>query len=247
MATDIQNLDPFKPSQPQIPGVTPTPPTRNWSKRWQWFADAEWRSRWLRRAGIPVAAVLAGAVLAWITFPTLPEPREKQTEQRRLSQPAASAAIQTAAPTARVLEEVPPGPVTVARVGELAKPWEARFFRIRRQHNGREVPAILIRLPNVSARSANAYWALVLEEPFGRCKLEYVTDRKRLEREFGYRAQHPMVVDPCNGSVYHPLRFGPRTDGAMLRGEVVAGPAIRPPLAILVHVRGNEIIAERTE
>ncbi len=146
-----------------------------------------------------------------------------------------------------MVEEVPPGPVTVARIGELAEPWAARRFRIRRQHSGREVPAILIRLPNGSARSANSYWALVLEEPFGRCILEYVTDRARLEREFGYRVQHPMVVDPCNGSVYHPLRFGPRTDGAMLRGEVVAGPAIRPPLAILVHVRGNEIVAERTE
>ncbi|MCL6481080.1 MAG: hypothetical protein K6U02_05075 [Firmicutes bacterium] len=247
MATEIPNLDPFKPSQPQIPGVTPTHTPQSRGILGQWFADLRWRSPWLRRLGISVAAVLVGAVLARITFPMLPEQPSQPTELRPISQPTAPAATRTPAPAARRPEEVPPGPVTVARVGELAEPWAARRFRIRRQHSGREVPAILIRLPNGSARSANSYWALVLEEPFGRCMLEYVTDRERLEQEFGYRAQHPMVVDPCNGSVYHPLRFGPRTDGAMLRGEVVAGPAIRPPLAILVRMRGNEIVAERTE
>ncbi len=109
------------------------------------------------------------------------------------------------------------------------------------------VPALLLRLPRGKERAADAYWGFVLEEPFGRCELEYVTDRERLEREFGYPAHHPMIVDPCNRSVYHPLRLGMRTDGALLRGEVVAGPAIRPPLAVQLRVRGDEIIAVRTE
>jgi hypothetical protein len=137
--------------------------------------------------------------------------------------------------------------VTVARVDELSRPWSVKRFQIRKWQSGRVVPALLVRLPRGASRSAEGYWAFVLEEPFGRCELEYVTDLQRLEHAFGYRTEHPMVVDPCNGSVYHPLRLGTRTDGALLRGEVVAGPAIRPPLGIELRVRGGSIIAVRTE
>ena len=90
------------------------------------------------------------------------------------------------------------------------------------------------------------YWAFSLEEPYGRCELEFVTDVAKLRKEYGYPASHPMVGDPCTHTVYDLLRYGSAPAG-LVRGEVVRGTAIRPPLAIEVRVEGHRVVAARTE
>jgi hypothetical protein len=56
-----------------------------------------------------------------------------------------------------------------------------------------------------------------------------------------------MVVDPCTQTVFDPLRMGQRADGAWLRGAIVQGGGLRPPIAIEVSVHGDSLRAERIE
>ena len=56
-----------------------------------------------------------------------------------------------------------------------------------------------------------------------------------------------MVVNPCNSTVYDPLKVGPLGDNTWARGEVVQGSGLRPPLSIDVVVRGHSIFADRME
>lgn len=224
-------VDPFKPSDPRLPGVTraaaaPAPSPKS--------------------AAVPLKYVLAGlgalvlgaAVAWWLMGPS------RDASQSAHAKPATAAASAPAPePPRSAAEAIPTAPGAVARVAELREPWATKVFRFRQALTDELVPAILVRLPG----ERGGYWAFSAKEPFGRCLLQFVSDRERLAKEFGYRAQHPMVVDPCNGSVYHPLRWGNLPDGSVARGEVVAGPAIRPPLAVQIVVRGSEIHALRLE
>lgn len=239
MSTDLPKLNRFNPPQPQIPGLVAQSIPESEASGWRIRVPSQVSQLLRPLLALLVCVTLAAIGLAWLTKHPTPLPNLA---------PAPEASAQPDAARTHLSDsDVPQGPVTVARVVELSRPWSAKRFQIRKGQSGRVVPALLVRLPRGASRSTEGYWAFVLEEPFGRCELEYVTDLQRLEREFGYRAQHPMVVDPCNGSVYHPLRMGTRTDGALVRGEVVAGPAIRPPLAVQLRVHGGNIVAVRTE
>ena len=99
---------------------------------------------------------------------------------------------------------------------------------------------MVVRLPG------GALWAFSMREPYGTCDLEYVTDLRRLQQEYDFTASHPMVTDPCNKSVFDLTKYGNAPSG-LVRGEVVQGPAFRPPLAIEVRSEKNQIIAVRTE
>lgn len=91
-------------------------------------------------------------------------------------------------------------------------------------------------------------WGFSLREPFGECELQYVTDLKVLEIDYGFHAQHPMVVNPCTRAVYDLMRYGGGApNGGLVRGEIVAGSGVRPPMAIEMSTRGREIIAVRGE
>jgi hypothetical protein len=122
----------------------------------------------------------------------------------------------------------------------LAKPWAARKFNFKDQLTGELTPAMVVHLPN------GAYWSFSLNAPFGTCKLEYVADLGKLERNYGYKSDHPMVVDPCSRAVYDLSRYGAGPNG-LVRGEIVQGAGVRPPVAIEVRVDGNNIVAVRTE
>jgi hypothetical protein len=135
-------------------------------------------------------------------------------------------------------------PGEVGTVDEFSESWSAKRFTVA-MVSGR-TPAIIIRLPGGSPRSADSYWGLLLQSPYGRCELEYVTDPVKVKEEYGYRARTPMVVDPCNMTVFNPLRYG-NIGGVMARGEVVQGNTLRPPLGIEVRISGNKVIAARTE
>ncbi len=57
-----------------------------------------------------------------------------------------------------------------------------------------------------------------------------------------------MVVDPCTHAVYDLMRYGGGApDGGLVRGDIVQGAGVRPPLAIEVRTDGKDIIAVRSE
>ena len=237
MTQPSQNIDPFKPVQPKIPGTDQPAPSA-----WKLPSHVGPFPTWM--AAMFAAALVVGAITAWLTFRA--GPADPTPVAQRQPAPSPQPVVAPATPVPEIAD-ASSGPAEVATTDQLAQPWSFRVFRIRKRTRQDVIPAIVIRLPSGSGRSARNYWALVLEEPFGRCRLEFITDTARLEKEYDYAARYPMVVDPCNKSVYDPLRLGTLLDGALARGAVVAGPAIRPPRAVEVRIEGNRVIAVQTE
>jgi hypothetical protein len=56
-----------------------------------------------------------------------------------------------------------------------------------------------------------------------------------------------MVVSPCDGTVYDPLKVGPLGGDTWARGEIVRGNSLRPPISIDVKLRGKSIVADGIE
>jgi hypothetical protein len=99
---------------------------------------------------------------------------------------------------------------------------------------------MVVKLPH------GAYWGFSLREPFGKCDLEYVTNLETLRQEYQFDADHPMLVSPCDQTVYDLLRYGFSSAG-LVRGDIVQGSGIRPPMAIEIRQHGNEVVAVRME
>ena len=238
MGEASEKLDRFKPAMPRIPGMTdrPTAPA----------PAAEVSRAHLMRIVVPlVAAFAVGAVTAWwmLRAPHSASPAPALPAQA----PATSAA--GAPPGAASVTAVVPayGAADVATLQELAKPWSSKKFLFRKRLTDETVPALVVRLPGGAANRSASYWAFSLQAPYGRCELEYVTALDKLAGQYGYRARHPMVGDPCSGTLYDPLRLGTVPGGAWARGEVVQGSSIRPPIAIEIRVQGNHLIASQIE
>lgn len=137
---------------------------------------------------------------------------------------------------------MPVGPGIIASTRDLAKPWASKRFLFRSDLSSEEVPALVVRLPN------GQYWGFSMIEPFGSCKLEYVTDLSVLRTEYNFRANHPMIGDPCTHTVYDLLQYdGGAPDGGLVRGAIVHGAGVRPPLAIEIDVQGKQLRAVRME
>ena len=137
----------------------------------------------------------------------------------------------------------------IADVAEMAKPWSSKEFYIRNRLTGENIAALLIRLPAASPSQSSGYWAFAQKSPYGNCQLEYLTDLNRLKTDYGFRApKHPMVGNPCSRTVFDPLKTTnlPGT-GAWVRGSIVQGSDLRPPLGIEIKIVGKEILAVRTE
>jgi hypothetical protein len=140
------------------------------------------------------------------------------------------------------------GPVTVAALGELAKPWASKEFTFVDPMTNESVPAMAVHLAGATPESSASYWAFSLEAPYQTCHLVYVTNLSELATRFGYSGgTHPMVASPCDGTIYDPLKMGTISSGAWVRGEIVQGAGIRPPISIEVRVEGGELIADRIE
>jgi hypothetical protein len=168
--------------------------------------------------------------------------------------PARASSLTTPSPAATAASSqasLPPlhprGPEMIATVQELAKPWSSKKFTFYRADTGEGVPAMIIRLPGVPGSRSDAYWAFSLNAPYELCQLDYITNLAELAARFDYHPVHPMVASSCSGSVYDPLRIGTAPDGAWVRGEVMTGSGIRPPMAIEVSVRGRSIIVDKIE
>jgi hypothetical protein len=56
-----------------------------------------------------------------------------------------------------------------------------------------------------------------------------------------------MVVNPCNHTIYDPLKIGAAGGDVWVRGEIVHGIGLRPPISIEVQAKGRAIIATRME
>lgn len=245
MTDDLKPVDPFKPQDPTIPGVTgnparmraaPVPPAplgpgsqRRPAKNV--FAD----SRVI--AGLVIAIILlVGVGLFWHNHSTAAK-KEKPVEEALA--PAMSASASPAVEPA-VSKAVPIGPGPVATTVELAKPWSSKRFVFRAPQTADDVPALVVHLPG------NVYWGISMREPFGSCEMKYLTDLSQIADEYRYTAAHPMVVDPCNHAVYDLEKYGPGPNG-VVRGAIVSGAGVRPPLAIEMKAKGNQIVAVQIE
>jgi hypothetical protein len=229
MARQIPVVDRYHPQMPSIPGV-PSNGQRH-------------LARIIRGVSIALsAALLMGGAALLI-----------HRHAHAVNLPPPDPSIQDSDPPAADVVTPPPAapePSTtgeIAPFNELAKPWSSKAFTFIRPLSHDPVPATVIRLPGSTPGSAGAFWAFSRTEPFGTCQLVYVTDLAALASQYGYAARHPMVVDPCTQTVFDPLREGQRSDGAWVRGEIVQGGGLRPPMAIEVTVRGNLLYADRME
>lgn len=135
----------------------------------------------------------------------------------------------------------------IANVSELSKPWSSVDFFIRSE-DGQNIPSTIVRLPSGSPASAAGYWAFTRNAPYGPCELEYVHDVNALRTGYDFRAAtHPLVGNPCSHTLYDPLKMFSLPGNVWIRGAMVQGSDLRPPLGVEIEVRGNKILAIRTE
>ncbi|MBI1749562.1 MAG: hypothetical protein HY234_04290 [Acidobacteria bacterium] len=249
MADQQGKFDPFKPAQPRIPGVSDAsapPPAEAATAPTKPAARGKLPPQWIAIGA--AGAVLLGIGLGWLLLrPSTPAEPPAASQSAPASSPSPeAAAIQPASP-APVVAEVPPlYPDEVATTEEMDKPWASKRFTFMKKIAVGPVPALLVRLPGGSAKSAASYWAFALKSRYGKCELELVADLEKLRSDYGYRAQHPMVAEPCTNTVFDPLQRG-TVSGAWVRGAVVQGSALRPPLMIDVQIKGNRILAVQME
>ena len=134
----------------------------------------------------------------------------------------------------------PIAPGVIATAEELAQPWAAKAFIFHNETTSQFVPAMVVRLPS------GGYWGFSLIEPYGDCRLEYITDLQKIASVYGYPANHPLVADPCNNALFDLARYGgPST--AEVRGALIRGAGVRPPIAIEIQERGDSIVAVKME
>jgi len=234
------NNNPFRPADPKIPGVQPRDesaphsarPTEQPGSAPTTFSMPQMPPRWLILSATGVLAVCLVAVW-WMRGTSA-----KEGNTGIDATPPATAAADSK--TAPVPEPLPVGPGEIATTSELAKDWSAKKFIFRDPLTSREVPAMVVHLPG------GVYWGFSLVEPYGSCEMEFITDPEKLRTEYGFRASHPMVGDPCNRAVFDLTRYGSGPAG-LVRGEIAHGAAVRPPLAIEIEVRGKQVLAKKIE
>jgi hypothetical protein len=239
MTIEDKKPDPFKPQQPLIPGVSgseqklPEPQSAGPATSGIQDFVAQLPSR-MPPNGILVAigaALILGMGIAWWTHGSTAKDVDPA--------PILPAEVSTPEP-AKPAEKLPVGPGPIANIDELAKPWASQRFVFHDPATSADAPAIVVHLPG------GTNWAFSLREPYGNCELVYLEDAQELRSQYGFRAEHAMVVDPCNKSVFDLAKYGPGPNG-LVRGQIVQGPAVRPPIAIETKTKGKQIIALRLE
>ena len=213
---------------PQIPGVRTEAPATN-------RVSTGFPTQRAMQIGLAAAVVLMLAGTVWWT---------KSKSSGTPSMPA-SAAVDTK-PDVPALPSLDSGVTrevanVAGTVDQLSKPWAAKKFVFVKPFTRENVDAMVIRLPN------GELWAFALQGPLGRCELEYVADPGKIASQYQFNASHPMVVSPCEGTVYDPLKVGPLGGNTWARGEIVKGNSLRPPISIDVKVVGRSIVADNIE
>lgn len=223
-------IDPFRPEMPQIPGV-------GQDSRQAPSGLSEINTQVLLQiVGIAAAVVLiAGLIFWWF-----------KGNPRTTGDPA-SAAIDVAEQSPAISSQPNPiraineGPTVAATVDELSKPWASKKFTFIKPLTLERIDAMVVRLPT------EGLWAFSLKAPYGSCDLEFVSDVATLASKYGFKASHPMVVNPCDSTVYDPLKVGALGGNTWVRGEIVRGNGLRPPISIDVVERGRSIVADSIE
>ena len=223
-------FDPFRPEMPNIPGVSQgSLPARRGPSRID-------QQSLMQIGGIAAAIVLfVVAIFWWVKSRPqgVAKPSTTDVEVAESAAPIAPLPNSTAA--------VPEGPTVAATADQLSKPWDSKKFTFVKPLTHQNIEGMVIRLPG------GGLWAFALQEPYDRCELEYVTDLGKLASKYKYPASHPMVVNPCDSTVYDPLKVGSIGGDTWARGEIVKGAAMRPPISIEVKESGRSIIADNIE
>lgn len=208
---------------PRIPGVNDVP------------APARFQLK-------PLLTVILSALLCAAAFGLwLSHRRHTVPEASALAEAATSDPPATNAPSAKSNTD----PNAIATLDELAKPWSSKKFNFVDPRSHDSIAAIVIHLP--ASGSGESFWAFSLNTLFSRCQLQYVTDLSALAQRYAYPAGHPLVVNDCDGILYDPLKMATLPDGSWVRGEIVRGGGIRPPINIQVQVVGRDLVAKRME
>jgi hypothetical protein len=230
--TDLPPSDRFKSEMPQIPGVS-GPSSRS-------GAASNPAVKLVLVLLAVLLVVFLGARLAFRAKHVAPQSVDQQPQ---IDVPAPAPDPNSLLPHATDAE---PG---IADATEMAKPWSSKEFFIRNRLSGENIPALLVRLPAGSPSQASGYWAFEQKSPYGNCKLEFLTDLDKLKKDYGFRdPKHPMVGNPCSRTVFDPLKTTNLPgSGAWVRGSIVQGSDLRPPLAVELKVEGKKILAVRTE
>jgi hypothetical protein len=235
------NNNPFKPEQPNIPGVVkkvavqsaaeaPAPEHASLPAK---FSSTQMPPLWVILSATGVLGICLLAV--WWT-------RGTSAKEKSESEPVTAVAVASGADSApaKAPEKLAAGPGEIATTSELGKEWSSKKFIFRDPLTAQEAPAMVVHLPG------GVYWGFSLREPYGTCEMELVTDMAKLRSEYNYRGSHPMVGDPCNRAVFDLTKYGSGPAG-LVRGEIAQGAAVRPPLAIEIQVHGKQVIAKKIE
>jgi hypothetical protein len=224
-------FNPFQPEMPRIPGVT------DGSRHVKPELENASNKRLSQIAAIAAVVLLISSVIFWWS-------RSKSRGSTDNSVDPEIAEQSASPPAANFSNPIPPvgeGPTVAATVEELSKPWAAKQFNFVKPITHENIDAMVMRLPG------GELWAFSLQAPYGTCKLEYVTDLAALASTYRFRAAHPMVVNPCDSTVFDPLKVGTLDGNTWARGQIVQGGSLRPPFAIDVKTSGHSIIAENIE
>ncbi len=229
---DEKKLDPFKPQEPNIPGVPSAakkPVTASGTRAVKSKLAAIPSLTWIIAAAVGLVIIGGGLALH------LSRGSGVETVSH-----AAPLAAPLAAKPAKPKEILPLGPGVIGTTQELKQAWSAKRFLFPDSVTGQTDQAMVVRLPR------GQYWGFSLQVPFGTCELEYVSNLEILRRDYQFNADHPMVVNPCDHTIYDLLRYGSSSAG-LVRGGIVQGTGIRPPIAIEIRERGAEVLAVRME
>lgn len=213
------------PAMPRIPGVSDAPKARPFDPK-----------------PLIVGAALMLAVCAAIFSLWIWHQHHGKVQAAVPAQAAPEPAIQSPPPAAKAANT---DSDAIATLDELAKPWAYKKFDFVDPNTHESVPAMVIHVP--SSGGHEVFWAFSMNTPFSQCELQYVTDVAALSQRYAYPVAHPMLVSDCDGTLYDPLQMSTLPDGSWVRGEIVRGGGIRPPIAIQVHVRGRVLVADRIE
>jgi hypothetical protein len=223
----------FKPAEPRIPGV----PDRNLEP------TAASRAKKAIVSGFALLgkhlpgllgplAVIAGigyGVYWWV-----------HGGKSKLFEPADVAIVHHEPLPVKVDGSLPVAPGEIATTDDLDKVWSSKRFVYREPGSGEFTSAMIVHLPG------GTYWAFSLREPYGNCVLEYLPTPLRIQTDYNFHSDHPLVGDPCNHTLYDLLGYGMGPNGKV-RGEIVQGTGLRPPVAIEIEVHAKKIVAGRME
>ncbi|HTC65081.1 MAG TPA: hypothetical protein VK709_19730 [Candidatus Saccharimonadales bacterium] len=224
----------FQPEMPRIPGVSDG--SRHAASGSNSPGNNPGNNRMAQIVAIAAAVFLIVAAIFWWS-------RSKSRSSAGVSADPEITEESSPVPAANFSAPQPvhEGPIVAATVDELSRPWAAKQFNFVKPITHENIDAMVMRLPGGNL------WAFSLQAPYGTCKLEYVTNLDALASAYRFRAVHPMVVNPCDSTVFDPLKVGTLDGNTWARGQIVQGSSLRPPIAIDVKVAGRNIVAEGIE